>query len=162
MDSEEAAGQIASLLYSLCIIFCGVLATPAQMPGFWIFMYRVSPFHYLISGLMTVSVSNAAVTCATNELLQFQPAQGQTCGEYMADYIQSAGAGYLLNQDDKVNCSFCKMDSTNSYLASLDSYYEDRWWEFGLMWAYIVFNILAALGHYWLRRVPKKRVSMSR
>ncbi|KAG8158091.1 hypothetical protein KVR01_011852 [Diaporthe batatas] len=112
------------------------------MPGFWIFMYRVSPFHYIISGLMTVSLANTAVTCANNEMLQFQPAQGQTC-------------------DDTTNCSFCKMDSTNSYLASLDSYYQDRWWEFGLLWVYIVFNVVAALGHYWLRRVPKKRKGVS-
>jgi ATP-binding cassette subfamily G (WHITE) protein 2 (PDR) len=43
-------GNLANLLFSLSLVFCGVLATPSgpnAFPRFWIFMYRVSPFTYL-------------------------------------------------------------------------------------------------------------------
>lgn len=32
----------------------------------------------------------------------------------------------------------------------------DRWRNFGIMWAFIIFNIFGALFLYWLTRVPKK------
>lgn len=51
MDLAETAGNIANLAFSLCLIFCGVLVTREQLPGFWIFMNRVSPFSYLVEGL---------------------------------------------------------------------------------------------------------------
>lgn len=35
MDSAETGGNIANLMFTLCLIFCGVLATPESLPGFW-------------------------------------------------------------------------------------------------------------------------------
>ena len=32
----------------------------------------------------------------------------------------------------------------------------DRWRNFGIMFAYIIFNVFGALFLYWLTRVPKK------
>lgn len=153
-ETAEAGGNIANLLFTLCLIFCGVLATPANMPHFWIFMYRVSPFTYLVQGMLSASVANTAVVCASNELLTFQPLDGQTCGEYMDPYIASQG-GYLLNGNATSDCSFCSTSSTNTFLASVSAYYDQRWRNFGIMWAFIIFNIFAALGVYWLARVPK-------
>ena len=40
IDTAETGGNIANLLFSLSLIFCGVLASPQTLPGFWIFMYR--------------------------------------------------------------------------------------------------------------------------
>lgn len=40
-ETAEAGGNIANLLFTLCLIFCGVLATSDSLPRFWIFM--VSP-----------------------------------------------------------------------------------------------------------------------
>jgi len=36
----ETGGNLANLLFSLSLIFCGVLASPTSLPRFWIFMYR--------------------------------------------------------------------------------------------------------------------------
>lgn len=62
-DAAENAGNLGNLLFLLCLLFCGVLATPDQLPRFWIFMYRVSPFTYLVSGMLSVGISNTNVTC---------------------------------------------------------------------------------------------------
>ncbi|OAA65489.1 ABC transporter cdr4 [Niveomyces insectorum RCEF 264] len=160
-ETAEAGGNVANLLFSLCLIFCGVLATPQSMPHFWIFMYRVSPFTYLISGMLSVGVANTEVTCAENEFLHFDPPAGQTCGEYLAPYINAVD-GYVTNDTASAtsNCSFCTVRYTNTVLAGVSSEYSQRWRNFGILWAYIIFNIFAALFVYWLVRVPKKKKTM--
>lgn len=155
VETAETGGNIANLAFSLTLIFCGVLASPTALPGFWIFMYRVSPFTYLISAMLSTAVANTNVVCATNELLHFAPAAGQTCGQYMAGYIRFAG-GYLQDPGATAQCSFCPLDSTNTFLTAVSSDYSERWRNFGIMWAFIGFNVCAALAFYWLLRVPKK------
>ncbi|KAL5611837.1 hypothetical protein BROUX41_000589 [Berkeleyomyces rouxiae] len=155
-QSAEAGANLGNLLFMMCLIFCGVLASPDDFPGFWIFMYRVSPFTYLSSGMLSVGLANTEVTCADNEYLNFAPPSGQTCAEYMSAWIAQEG-GYLLNGSATDECSFCTIRDTNIYLDSVNSSYGDRWRNVGLMCVYIVFNAAAALAIYWLVRVPKKQ-----
>lgn len=157
MELAETAGNVANLMFSLCLIFCGVLASPTVLPGFWIFMYRVSPFTYLIGGVMSTGLANNAVVCDDIEYLHFNPPSGQTCATYMSPYIEAAG-GYLTEATKNAtsNCSYCTLASTNAFLASVNTKYSERWRNFGLMWVYIGVNILGAVFFYWLARVPKK------
>ncbi|KAL8736690.1 MAG: hypothetical protein Q9166_000056 [cf. Caloplaca sp. 2 TL-2023] len=155
MESSETAGNVGQLLFSLTLIFCGVLAGPATLPGFWIFMYRVSPFTYLINGMLATGLANTEVTCADIEYVTFNPPENQNCGEYMGPYTQTSG--YVLNPNATSQCKFCPVRETNVYLTQLNSEYSTRWRNFGIMWAFIIFNIGAALFLYWLARVPRKQ-----
>lgn len=130
MDSAENGGNVANLMFSLCLIFCGVLAQPSQFPRFWIFMYRVSPFTYMVSGMLSAGLANSQVNCAQNELIHFDPPQGQTCGEYMQPWISVAG-GKMLNQNATSDCNFCAIQDTNVFLQSISSSYSDLWRNFG-------------------------------
>jgi ATP-binding cassette, subfamily G (WHITE), member 2, PDR len=58
IETAETGGNIANLMFSLTLIFCGVLASPKVFPHFWIFMYRVSPFTYLVDAMLSVGVAN--------------------------------------------------------------------------------------------------------
>jgi ATP-binding cassette subfamily G (WHITE) protein 2 (PDR) len=131
-----------------------VVSTPDAMPGFWIFMYRVSPFTYLVSGMLSTAVSGTTATCSSIEMLVFNPPDGQTCYEYLNAYATRTG-GYIDNPNATSACEFCTMSSTDTFLAEIFSYWDDAWRNFGIMWAYIVFNVVVALGVYWLARVPK-------
>ncbi|KAI1134643.1 ABC-2 type transporter-domain-containing protein [Hypoxylon sp. FL0543] len=155
-DTAEAGGNIANLLFTLCLIFCGVLANPNTFPRFWIFMYRVSPFSYLVSAMLSVAVANTHVECAPNEYVHFDPPAGMNCSQYLDPYKTAVG-GYIESGTEgrTSDCSFCTIYETNVYLAQAGSYYSDRWRNFGILWAYIVFNIFGALFLYWLTRVPK-------
>jgi ATP-binding cassette, subfamily G (WHITE), member 2, PDR len=155
VDTAETGGNIANLMFSLCLIFCGVLAGPAALPGFWIFMYRVSPFTYLVSSLLSTAVSGTTVTCAANEVLHITPPDNQTCIDYLRGYIKTAG-GYLVNENARSDCQFCSVKSTDVFLASVSSYWSDAWRNFGILFAYIAFNVAGAVALYWLLRVPKK------
>ncbi|KIW15896.1 hypothetical protein PV08_05946 [Exophiala spinifera] len=153
-DTADEGGNNANFLFMLIFFFCGVLATKDQMPGFWVFLYRVSPFNYFISAILSTGLANVDITCANNEYITLSPPRGQTCGQYMADYISRAG-GYLLDANETANCKFCKIKETNVYLERIDAHYDDRWRNFGLMWGYVVFNVMATLALYWLLRIPK-------
>ncbi|KAI6361803.1 ZEB2-regulated ABC transporter 1 [Pyricularia grisea] len=168
-ETAEAGGNIANLFFSLCLIFCGVLANPDTMPKFWIFMYRVSPFTYIVSGLLSVAVANSEVRCANNEYLHFDPLNG-TCGEFMKNYINGVdipgvgkvpGAGGYLrpgSESSRSDCSYCTIKDTNVFLVGSHASYNDRWRNFALIFAYIAFNIIGALFVYWAVRVPKKKL----
>lgn len=119
-------------------------------------MYRISPFTYLIDGMLSTGLANNAIVCSSIELVKFNPSPGQTCGQYMSTYINQTG-GYLTNDDATANCEFCSAATTNVYLTQLSSQYSTRWRNFGIMWAYIIFNVFAALGLYWYARVPRKQ-----
>ncbi|KAL2890097.1 ABC transporter CDR4 [Ceratocystis lukuohia] len=155
-QTAQAGANMGNLLFMMCLIFCGILASPDDFPGFWIFMYRVSPFTYLSSGMLSVGLANTNVVCADNEYLSFEPLEGQTCGEYMAAWINKEG-GYLLNSNATTDCQYCSISDTNIYLSSVSASYGDRWRNIGLLAVYIVFNAVAALAIYWLVRVPKKQ-----
>jgi pleiotropic drug resistance (PDR) family protein len=156
IESAETGGNLANLMFSLCLVFCGVLATPATFPRFWIFMYRVSPFTYMVSGLLATGLARSTVHCASNEYINFEPPQGETCQSYMQSYIDVAG-GYLENEQATSGCQFCAIKSTDVFLKQLSSDYNDVWRNFGILWVYVIFNIFAALALYWLIRMPKTK-----
>ena len=126
-----------------------------QFPQFWIFLYRLSPFTYLVEGFLTVGLANTRVTCSSIEYLTMNPPAGQTCGAYLSTYLGTTG-GYLLDEAATSGCQVCTYSSTNTFLSILKLSYANRWRDYGLLWVYIIFNIAAALGIYWLARVPKK------
>ncbi|KAM0335679.1 hypothetical protein ACHAQA_000728 [Verticillium albo-atrum] len=155
LDSYEVAGGVVGLMTILLFCFCGILAGPNTMPGFWIFMYRVNPFTYFVEGFLGTALANASATCSENEFVVFNAPNGSTCGEYMQSYLDMAG-GFIDNPNDTAQCRFCAITETNTFLAGVNVDFANRWRNFGLMWVFIVFNVAAATGLYWLARVPKK------
>lgn len=119
-------------------------------------MYRVSPFTYLVDGMLSTGLANTKIVCSSIEFEHFNPPSGQTCGEYLQKYISEAG-GYVANPAATSNCSFCAVSETNTYLAELSSSYSHRWRDFGIMWVFIIFNAFGAVFLYWLARVPKNK-----
>ncbi|CAI7660583.1 unnamed protein product [Penicillium manginii] len=154
IELAETGGNLANLIFSLCLIFCGVLASPDQMPRFWIFMYRVSPFTYLVSAMLSTGVSGADATCSAVEYLSFKAPANETCKQYMAPWIASYG-GSLMDENAVSDCQFCSLSTTDAYLDQIGAHFSEAWRNFGIMWAFIIFNIFGAVFIYWLARVPK-------
>lgn len=177
IDSAEVAGGLVGLLTVMMFTFCGyvlhlllcplffnaqilthyysILASPTQMPDFWIFMYRVNPFTYFVDGFVGTALSNAPATCSDNEFVFFNIPNGTTCGEYIKSYIEMAG-GFVQDSSATDECRFCQISETNRFLSNVSISFANRWRNFGLMWVFVVFNVLSAIGLYWLARVPKK------
>lgn len=142
------------------LTLCSVLVPYSGLAGFWTFMYRVSPMNYLIGAMLSNGVALQNVECSDVELLMFSPPANMTCETYAGPFLQMAG-GTLQKPQANDTCLFCPVASTDTYLATLDIHYSERWRNFGLIWVYVVFNVFAALAAYWLMRVPKKRLGRS-
>ncbi|KAF2450443.1 ABC multidrug transporter [Karstenula rhodostoma CBS 690.94] len=158
--NEEVAGGIATVMSIMLYAFCGILAGPDKLPGFWIFMYRANPFTYLVSSFMNMALGQAPAYCSPNEFQRFSPPPNQTCGQYLQKYIDMAG-GYLQNPKATDTCDFCQLSNTDQFLQQTNATWENRWRDFGLLWVHVVFNVSAATALYWLCRVPKGKKKMT-
>lgn len=163
VETAETGGNIANLAFSLTLIFCGVLAGPNSFPGFWIFMYRVSPFTYLVSAMLSTAVADADTTCLPQDFLTFPPPAGETCESYLQPYRSAVGGGdvaaggYLQDPLSTTECNYCQISRTNTFLQGVSINPDEKWRNFGLMWVYIAFNVFAALLLYWAVRMPHNK-----
>nr|RBR01087.1 hypothetical protein FVER53263_10580 [Fusarium verticillioides] len=153
--TAEVGATLGLFLFMMSLVFCGVLVPYSGLPGFWTFMYRVSPLTYLIGAMISNGVGKQEVTCSEIEFLQFQTPANLTCGEYVGQFVQAVG-GALSNPESNQTCLYCPIASTDTYLGTLSIRYSERWRNFGLLWAFIVFDVVAALAAYWIIRVPEK------
>lgn len=118
-------------------------------------MYRVSPFTYVVGAVLTAAIAHAPVRCSPLELRRFAPPAGMNCGAYLEQYVTTAG-GYVENPAASDECAYCVLAGTDGFLASVGIRSGDLWRDFGIIWAYVGVNVLAALALYWLLRVPRK------
>lgn len=81
-----------------------------------------------------------------------QPPIGISCGEYLEPYANATG-GSIYNPNASSDCQYCIMSTSDQYLALSYISYTTRWRDYGLGFAYIVFNIFMALLLYYLIRV---------
>lgn len=117
-------------------------------------MYRVSPFTYLVSAVLSTGLSGGTVECSSIELLKVDPPSGQNCSTYLGQYVDLYQAN-LLNPEATSGCQICSIRSTDTFLAQLSIKFSDHWRNVGLLFVYMGFNIVMALFLYWLIRVPK-------
>lgn len=97
------------------ISFCGVVVPYSQLQAFWRYwIYYLDPFTYLVGGLLGEVLWDIKVQCEPSEFVTFSAPSGQTCGEYMADFL-SLQAGYLLDSNSTTICSFCQYSTGADY-----------------------------------------------
>jgi ATP-binding cassette subfamily G (WHITE) protein 2 (PDR) len=158
LPDAQTAAAVVTLLTMMSTLFAGVLQGPTALPGFWIFMYRLSPFSYWISGIVSTQLHDRQVTCSDSETNKFAPPSGMTCSDYLAPFLSDA-PGYLLSPNSTTECEYCSVSVADEYIAASGIYWSDRWRNFGIMWGYILFNIAVAVSTYYLFRVRKWKKS---
>lgn len=117
-------------------------------------MYRISPFTYWIGGIVGTELHGRQITCSTSEANIFNPPQGMTCGQYLQPLLEQA-PGTLQNPDATSQCRYCGVSNADQLLAGSDIFWSERFRNFGIMWAYIAFNIFMAVLLYYLFRVKR-------
>jgi ATP-binding cassette subfamily G (WHITE) protein 2 (SNQ2) len=116
-------------------------------------MYRLSPYTYLVEGLIGQALGGQIIECAKKELATLQPPSGETCGAYLEAFISRRG-GYLVNPDATSDCSFCSSRTTDQYFGPIfNIFYPHHWRNAGLLCAYIVFNTAAVYALTYTFRV---------
>jgi len=124
-------------------------------------MYRLSPYTYLIEGLLgqgslssflvysnecklknsALAIGRLEVNCSPVEFSTLNPPSGMTCEQYMNPYISSVG-GYLTNPTATTACQFCSVRTTDEFLKNaFNIYYDHHWRNLGIFIAFIIFNV---------------------
>lgn len=120
-------------------------------------MYHLSPYTYLIGGLVgqgqSVSVSlddtyfclpavgREPIHCAQRELVTVEPPSGTTCIDFLSTFITNKG-GSVSNPSATSGCLFCSSATTDEFIGpQFNIFYSLRWRNLGIFCAYIVFNV---------------------
>ena len=138
----------------------GVLQ-PFRQLGWWQWMYYVSPYTYLIEGMLgqgtryccrhpshnilnlfsLAAVGRMEINCSETELVRLNPPSGQSCGSFLQTFIDSRG-GYLTDPDATSNCEYCSVRTTDQFLVpNFNIQYENRWRDVGIVLVFVVFNV---------------------
>ncbi|KAM0434008.1 hypothetical protein ACHAPT_003952 [Fusarium lateritium] len=97
------------------VSFCGVVVPYDAMQPFWKYwLYYLDPFHYLFGGLMGPIIWDVKVECRPEEFTSFNVPDGQTCGEYVADFL-SVNAGYVADVNATGSCDYCAFSTGAEY-----------------------------------------------
>ncbi|KAF6824972.1 ABC transporter [Colletotrichum musicola] len=156
--NAEIGGVVASMLWMFCLVFCGVAIPKVDFPTFWRFMYPVSPGTYLVGGVTSAAMTGSRVSCSDAEFLNIPMAANNetTCLEWLGPFAEAAG-GYLVDSLGTTGdiCRYCPISNADQFLSRFNIRYDDAWRNFGILWVYVLFNAGAAMGAYWLFRMPK-------
>ncbi|KAG7121341.1 Peptidyl-prolyl cis-trans isomerase D like protein [Verticillium longisporum] len=155
IEHADLASVPAALICIMALCFCGIGTVRSTLPAIWAdFMYRVSPMTYLASGALSTALHGSEVVCRPEEVVRIPAQAAMSCAEFLEPYSQRF-SGYLVDVSDDGMCGWCPMSTTDDYLATFEISFGDRWRNFGIGWVFILFNIAAACGLYWLFRVPR-------
>lgn len=113
----------------------------------------------MVSGWAATGLHGRLVDCAHNELAIFDPPPGQSCRQYLADFLAAGAPGQLYNPNATSGCEYCPLTSADQFLSASNIYYGQRWRNFGIGFAYIIFNIFGCILLYYLFRV--RRISIT-
>ncbi|KAE8354612.1 ABC-2 type transporter-domain-containing protein [Aspergillus coremiiformis] len=114
------------LLGAGLISFCGIVVPYSQMQPFWRYwIYYLDPFTYLSGGLLGEVLWDVKVQCKASELVHFSAPSGQTCGQYMTDFLAEQ-AGYLLDSNATSDCAFCPYTTGADYAKTFNL--KERFW----------------------------------
>ncbi|KAK6503559.1 hypothetical protein TWF481_008573 [Arthrobotrys musiformis] len=157
VELAETGGNIANLMFSVCLIFCGVIAQPHTLPVIWRYtLYYISPFTYFVGGILSAGLANTDVVCNARELVRVHAPEGMNCGSYLEAFEAMAGVA-VINKSSTDICEICPSASTNAFLSGLGVQYSQRWRNWVIFSVYIIFNLFAAVGMYYIARVPKDK-----
>ncbi|WFD27171.1 hypothetical protein MNAN1_002167 [Malassezia nana] len=149
-----------STFFSFVILFCGVVQPPPQLPTFWrSWMFRLSPFTWIMEGILGNAIGGSQVECAPDELQEIIPPEGLSCADYLRGFTSERGSrersiGYFTELPNQ-HCGFCRFRFGDDYLTSVEMEASGKYRDLGLICAYIAFNTALVFGLFWLFRVYK-------
>ncbi|KAF2874539.1 ABC-2 type transporter-domain-containing protein [Massariosphaeria phaeospora] len=147
--NELLASLLVPLFFTFIVSFCGVVVPYAALISFWqSWMYWLTPFKYLLEGFLALLTQGIPIQCDTKELAIFPPPPGQDCQSYAGSIAQQSG-GYVETQPNG-DCGFCQFSSGTQFAASFNIMPKYIWRDFGIMWAYIMFNFAMVFACTWL------------
>ncbi|CCH57915.1 hypothetical protein TBLA_0A01150 [Henningerozyma blattae CBS 6284] len=149
----QTAAVFVAFFYSFTASFCGVMQPKGLMPGFWVFMYRCSPYTYFIDTFTSVLLHDRKVECSQGELVPTSPDKGN-CGDFMKAYVDEFG-GYVKVPKAIGVCAYCTYTIGDDFLEVENMSYSHRWRNFGIECAFVAFNFFGMFAGFYLTYIKK-------
>ena len=97
--------------------------------------------------------------CTQNEYNTIVPPPGQTCAQYLGDFVSALngpdlGTGYYVDGPNGT-CDYCQFRVGNDYLNTILLNAAYRFRDIGIICAYITFNIMLSFALFYLFRIFK-------
>lgn len=139
-------------------LFCGVLITPSQMPGFWrSWVYPAMPSRYYLEGSITSFLRDSTLRCSPEDFNIFSPPPNVTCGEYLSSFFAKNNTGYLNDSNAKETCQYCQYANGPEYYENyLDWSADNMWRNFGILLIYLAFSVVTLVIFTWYLRKPTR------
>ncbi|KAG2033847.1 ABC-2 type transporter-domain-containing protein, partial [Suillus americanus] len=154
--SMAPTAPVASVYFTTLVIFIMIfdgVVQPFNQLNRWKWMYRVSPFTYIIEGLLGQAIGGQSISCSSAEFVSVNPPKGLTCGNYMGPFIEFTG-GYLTNPEAAEGCQYCPAKTTDQFVYSrFNIKYSNHWRNLGIVFGFVAFNIVAAFWFTYFMRI---------
>jgi ATP-binding cassette, subfamily G (WHITE), member 2, PDR len=78
-------------------------------------MIGLTPFYYLLEGMLATVVHKQPVVCTPTEFATFVPPAGQTCEQWAGLYVRQNG-GYIQDPTNTSLCQYCSYANGDQYV----------------------------------------------
>ncbi|KAL4810836.1 ABC-2 type transporter-domain-containing protein, partial [Aspergillus unguis] len=150
--NELLASLLVPCFFTFIVAFCGVVVPYMALPHFWqSWMYWLTPFHYLLEGFLGVVVHEVPMQCVEREEAFFTipPNSGfSSCQDYAGQFVQQA-TGYVRDAGNGL-CAYCLFSNGDQFATNFNVYYSHKWRNYGIFWAFVMFNFMAVFALSWL------------
>ncbi|KAL3456754.1 ABC-2 type transporter-domain-containing protein [Aspergillus heterothallicus] len=148
--NELLASLLVPCFFTFIVAFCGVVVPYIAIPTFWkSWMYWLTPFHYLLEAFLGVLVHQIPMECVEREEARFSlPPGASSCQDYAGRFTSQA-PGYVTDVGGGM-CAYCPYSDGDEFASSFNVYYSNKWRDYGIFWAFIMFNFAAVFFCSWL------------
>ncbi|KAL4911105.1 hypothetical protein BDW74DRAFT_184620 [Aspergillus multicolor] len=148
--NELLASLLVPCFFTFIVAFCGVVVPYMAMPHFWqSWMYWLTPFHYLLEAFLGVLVHKIPMECVEREESFFSLPSGQnSCQDYAGTFLSQA-TGYVRDAGNGM-CAYCQYSDGDQFATNFNVYYSHKWRDYGIFWAFVMFNFAAVFALSWL------------
>lgn len=139
--SFTVIANVLPFFFVMVGLFNGVVRPYSDYPVFWKYwMYYLNPTTWWVRGVISATFPSVDIQCSSTEATHFNPPPGQTCIRYAGEFIQQAGAGYLLDENATSDCQYCPYANGVEYMTRLNAYEGDKWRCFGIFLGFVIAN----------------------
>jgi ABC-type multidrug transport system permease subunit len=107
-------------MFGTALSVTGIVIPWSQLPSVYKdFVYFANPLTWAGKALQANALHGVQVTCTKDELVVFQPPQGETCMSYAGEWLRGT-TGYISNPNATADCSYCQYANGDEYLNFLN------------------------------------------
>ncbi|KAL2812989.1 pleiotropic drug resistance protein, ABC superfamily [Aspergillus granulosus] len=155
------AGNV--LVFIVCTFnwFNGIIVPYDQIQVFWRYwLYYLSPFTYLLGGMVTAVIADTTVKCSDADLTIFNPPSGESCGSYALSWASSVSV-QLLNPNASELCEVCQFTTGEQYLEQFhlgQGRMGGKWGAWGIFVLFTAVNLGLVYFFTWATKVKRWKV----